>query len=86
MSHKHKFNAAAVAATAGRGVPSAVGRPPLSKDRISQLLRSLERFYGIKPLADNAQQTPLAFRCVHRHSGWAGRALVLCWGFVHVNR
>lgn len=85
LPHKHitfhtnrNLNAAAVAATAGRGVPSVAGRPPLPKDRISQLLRSLERFFGIKPLADNAQQTPLTFRCVRRHSCATDGALVLC--------
>jgi len=36
--------------------------PPLARERATQLLKTLERFYGVKALADNKQRLPLAFR------------------------
>jgi hypothetical protein len=48
---------------AGRGVASApLSAGGLPKERTSQLLRSLERFYGITGLADNKEQLHVPFR------------------------
>lgn len=64
----HKLNHVP-ACPAGRKGVMAPGR--LLRERVNQLLRAVERFYGIQPLADHQDKMPLlALRCETLLAGW----------------